>query len=222
MMRRACLSLLALGMGISGCKANGQEADAEKAPAAVAAAPSPTLAPLPAAPRAVDPGSLHTLALDPSASKFDFVAAKITKSHNGSFKQFSGTATLAGDEIQGVSFEVDVASTELDDPKLTGHVKSKDFLDAEKFPKATFKSSNIVKKAAGAFTHEISGALTLHGVTQQISFPVTVTSTPEALTGRGEISIDRQKFGIAYPGMPDDLIKDQVVLKPSFVFPKHK
>lgn len=165
-----------------------------------------------------DPASVKTLTLDPSASKFDFVAAKITKTHNGQFKSFSGAATLVSDELQSVAIEVDTASIEADDAQLTGHLKSPDFLDVAKFPKATFKSSGITKKAAGGATHEVAGALTLHGVTQQVTFPATISVTPSTVTGSGELRIDRQKFGVKYPGMPDDLIKDEVVLKPTFVF----
>lgn len=171
-----------------------------------------------ATPQATDPASLKTLTLDAAQSKFDFVAAKITKSHNGAFKQYSGIATVVGDDLHSVVVEVETASIEVDDPKLTGHLKTADFLDVEKFPKATFKSSAVTKKATAGATHEITGALTLHGVTQQITFPVTVNVAPTAVTASGQITIDRQKFSVTYPGMPDDLIKDDVVLKPSFVF----
>jgi len=173
------------------------------------------------APAKTDPASVKTLTLDPAASKFDFDAAKITKTHHGSFKQFAGSATLLGDELHSLAVEVETPSVEADDPKLTGHIKTADFLDVEKFPKATFKSSRVTEKpsSTGA-THEVTGALTLHGVTQEISFPVTVTQTPESVTGKAEVAIDRQKFNIKYPGMPDDLIKDEVLLKPTFVFSK--
>jgi len=113
---------------------------------------------------------------------------------------------------------VDTTSIEADDPKLTGHLKTADFLDVEKFPKATFKSSAIQKKPAGDATHEISGDLTLHGVTQAVTFPAKVSVTPAGVTGSGTIKIDRQKFGVRYPGLPDDLIKDEVSLEPTFVF----
>jgi polyisoprenoid-binding protein YceI len=210
MKRPICIFLLASAAVTGACKS------AEPAPAtgtAPAAEPS-------AAPKATDPASLKTLELDPAQSKFDFVAAKITKSHNGAFKQYSGTATVVGDDLHSIVVEVETPSIEADDPKLAGHIKTADFLDVEKFPKATFKSSSVTKKAAAGATHEVSGALTLHGVTQQITFPVTVNVTPSAVTASGEVTIDRQKFGVAYPGMPDDLIKDSVVLKPSFVFVK--
>jgi polyisoprenoid-binding protein YceI len=62
----------------------------------------------------------------------------------------------------------------------------------------------------------------MHGVTAQISFPATIDVTPDSVTGQAEIRINRQKFGIVYPGMADDLIKDEVVLKPVFVFLRKK
>jgi polyisoprenoid-binding protein YceI len=209
-----CISLLALAAWAPACQSS------ESASATKTATAEPTAGEPAATPKATDPASVKMLALDPAASKFDFQAAKITKTHNGVFKQFSGAVTLIGDDLQSIAAEVDTASIEADDPKLTGHLKSPDFLDVEKFPKATFKSSHITKKPAGGATHEVSGALTLHGVTQEVTFPATVSVTPASVTASGEVRIDRQKFGVIYPGMPDDLIKNEVVLKPHFVFTK--
>jgi polyisoprenoid-binding protein YceI len=205
-----CISLLALAALAPACKST-ESATATKEPAAGEPA---------AAPKATDPDSVKVLALDPTASKFDFQAAKITKTHSGVFKQFSGAVTLIGNDVQSIAAEVDTASVEADAADLTGHLKSADFLDVEKFPKATFKSSNITKKPVGSATHEVSGALTLHGVTQEITFPATVSVTPASVTASADVRIDRQKFGVIYPGMPDDLIKNEVVLKPHFVFTK--
>jgi polyisoprenoid-binding protein YceI len=206
MKRKICMFLLVTAALAGACKS-------EHAAPAGAATAEPG-----ATPKAIDPESLKTLALDPARSKFDFVASKITKSHAGSFQQFSGTATVVGDDLHSIVVEVETASVEADDPKLAGHIKTADFLDVEKFPKATFRSSNITKKALPGATHEVTGELTLHGVTQQITFPVTVNVAPAAVTASGQVTIDRQKFAVTYPGMPDDLIKDDVVLKPSLVF----
>lgn len=209
MKRQFCILLLATAASTAACKA------AEPAPTGMASAAEPA-----ASPKATDPASVATLTLDPAQSKFDFVGAKITQSHDGQFKQYTGTATVVGGELHSVVVEVATASVESDDPKLTGHLKTADFLDVEKFPKATFKSLGISKKPAPGATHEISGELTLHGVTQPITFPATVNVAPTAVTASGQVTIDRQKFAITYPGMADDLIKDAVVLKPSFVFVK--
>jgi polyisoprenoid-binding protein YceI len=170
-----------------------------------------------ATPKATDPESVKTLALDASASKFDFDAAKITATHHGSFKRYSGVATLIGGELHSIAVEVETASLEADDPELAQHIKTADFLDVEKFPKATFKSSSILANPGGA-THQVTGSLTLHGVTQEVSFPATLGITPTSVRASAELAIDRQKFGVTYPGMPDDLIENEVVLKPTFLF----
>jgi polyisoprenoid-binding protein YceI len=206
MKRQICMFLLFTAASAGACKS-------EPAPAGPTATAEPA-----ATPKAIDPESLKTLALDPAQSKFDFVAAKITQSHAGSFKQLTGTATVVSGELHSVVVEVETGSVEADDPRLAGHIKTADFLDVEKFPKATFRSSNITKKALSGATHEVTGDLTLHGVTQPITFPVTVNVAPAAVTASGQVTINRQNFAVTYPGAPDDLIKDDVVLKPSLVF----
>jgi len=192
--------------------------------AALTPSPAPATQPTasPVTPQAAEPGALAELTLEPASSKLEIVVSKITRSHAGSFQQFSGTASLVGDQVQAVSFDVDTASLRTDTEKLTAHIKTKDFLDVEKFPKASFKSTSVVAKSAGSDTHEITGQLTLHGVTQEIKFPARIALTPDSVTGHAEIPIDRQKFGVSYPGMPDDLIKDVVLLEPTFVFLRKK
>src|SRR5690242_9799121 len=113
MKRQICMFLLATAASAGACKSE------QAAPAGSAAAAAPG-----AAPKATDPDSLETLALDPAQSKFDFVASKITRSHNGAFKQFSGSATVVGDELHSIVVEVETASVEADDPKLAGHIKT--------------------------------------------------------------------------------------------------
>ena len=86
-----------------------------------------------------------------------------------------------------------------------------------KFPTATFRSTEITQDGAG---HTISGDLTLHGVTKRISFPATVSATDSEVSASAEFSINRQDYGINYPGMRDDLIRDLVVLKLSVKLPR--
>lgn len=167
---------------------------------------------------AVSPVS--SLKVDSSASTIGWVGAKVTGKHEGSFKEFVGSADIRGDQVQGFAFEVQTASIDSDTPKLTGHLKSPDFFDVQKYPKATFKTSRLIEKSSGANTHEISGDLTLREVTKSISFPAAVKVTPKAVSGTAEFTINRKDFGLEYPGMKDDLIKDDVLLKLSLVFPR--
>jgi len=50
-----------------------------------------------------------------------------------------------------------------------------------------------------------------------VSFPATVTVAADSVTAQTEFVVNRKDFGIVYPGMPDDLIQDNVLMKISFV-----
>lgn len=215
-----CALVLALACNTSE-KKESQVAPLAPTPAAQTAPSSPTPSPA-VITKGAEPGTASELSLLPDSSKLGIKMAKVTKGHTGSFGKLSGNAVLSGEQVQSVSFTVDTSSLQTDAEKLTEHVKSPDFLDVAKFPTATFKSTSIVAKPSGAATHEVTGELTLHGVTQPITFPATVELTPETVTGRASVPIDRQKFGVVYPGMPDDLIKDEVVLEPVLVFSRQK
>ncbi|MCB1055013.1 MAG: YceI family protein, partial [Acidobacteria bacterium] len=89
--------------------------------------------------------------------------------------------------------------------------KSADFFDVETYPTATFHSTGV---AAGETegTYSVTGDLTLHGVTKQITFPATIAVTDDEVSAQAEFSINRFDFDIKYPGKPDDLIREEVVI----------
>lgn len=148
--------------------------------------------------------------ITPDTSKISFVGAKVTAKHDGGFQRFSGTVEQAGDQAK-VDVEIDMTSVWTDTPKLTGHLQSPDLFDVAKHPTARFTSTSIKRAADGTAT--VEGDLTLHGVTKRISFPARVEATADAASAQAEFAINRKDFGIVYPGMPDDLIKDEVLLK---------
>lgn len=148
-------------------------------------------------------------------SKVEFVGAKITGKHDGSFGQLRGEILASGGDAtkSSVTVEIDTASLTTDAPKLTGHLKSADFFDVEKFPKARFVSTSIRAGGERGATHTVTGNLELHGVTKAISFPATIRLSAGAVEVDSEFAINRKDFGLTYPGKPDDLIKDEVLLK---------
>jgi len=164
-------------------------------------------------------GEVRSLSVDPEASNIGFRGAKVTGHHDGGFKSFTGSAELDGDAPRRVAFEVQMASTFADNEKLTRHLKSDEFFDVEKFETSTFESSKITPRAEGEYTHVIEGTLDLHGERKVISFPAKITVGQQAVRGTSEFTINRKDFGIEYPGMPDDLIKNEVLLKIDLVFP---
>ncbi|MCK6520294.1 YceI family protein [Myxococcota bacterium] len=157
---------------------------------------------------------------DLAASKIEWVGAKVTKEHPGAFGKFEGSALINEGKVVGADFSVETASLTSDDPKLTEHLQSPDFFDVAQFPKASFTSRNIVEKPTpeGA-THEVTGELELHGVKKTITFPATIAVAADKATTKAEFKINRKDFGIVYPGKPDDLIKDDVLIKLDLAFP---
>jgi polyisoprenoid-binding protein YceI len=90
----------------------------------------------------------------------------------GRFNTVTGSGTFNGGqpEKSSVSIEIDVNSLDTPSDKLDGELKAS-FFETAKFPKATFKSTGI--KVTGKNEGEITGDLTLHGVTK----PVTLKTT---------------------------------------------
>lgn len=148
-------------------------------------------------------------------SKFEFVGAKVSAKHEGSFSAFRGTVALVdGDPTKSsVTADVDIASLTVEPAKLAGHLKTADFFDAEKFPKAKFTSTSIKAGGENGATHTVTGNLELHGVTKAITFPAKIKVDGDTVSVDAEFAINRKDFEIKYPGMPDDLIKDEVLLK---------
>ena len=155
----------------------------------------------------------RTLKADPAASTIEFVGAKITGDHKGDFKTFTGEATVAGTVPSSVKFSIDTTSVTSDAEDLTTHLKSPDFFDVAKYPKAEFSSTKVEAKAAGDANYEVTGDLDLHGVKKSISFPAKITVDDRGAKGTAEFKINRKDFGIVYEGKADDLIRDEVVIR---------
>lgn len=145
------------------------------------------------------------------------MAGKVTKDHPGGFSTFGIEATVADDQLRAVSATVDMASVFSDAEKLTGHLQSPDFFDVSQFAQATFKSSAvepIAGAAPGAPNVTIRGAMSMHGVTKELSLPATFAKADAGGHSlMAEFTLNRQDFGVSYPGKPDDLIKDNVLIK---------
>ena len=78
-------------------------------------------------------------------------------------------ATPANSSVE-VSFDINGINTGV--AALDTHLKSADFFDAAKFPTATFKSTKVVQTSAT--TADVTGDLTIHGVTKPVTLKVTL------------------------------------------------
>lgn len=216
--KRLSLSLLGFGLVMAGCAKN----PADSVPSAQVQSSTPVVAPS-GTPAAEVSGTPTAAAQAPTptegtvyafnqGSEVDFVGSKVTGSENGGFKKVQGTVTVPKGDLgkSVVDITIDMSSLWADKEKLREHLASEAFFEVNKFPESTFKSTTISKQGDG---YKVTGDLTLHGITKTISFPAKISLEGEALKTSAEFSINRKDFAIVYPGKPDDLIRDDVVIK---------
>jgi polyisoprenoid-binding protein YceI len=200
----AGIALLALAASAPAC-AN-PAADAARAVTSEATA-------RPTQPRADAAG--EKLPVTSENSRVEFVGSKVTGSEGGRFEKFSGALQLVDGvpEKSRVELVIDVNSVATDSNGLAEHLKSADFFDAQRFPEATFVSTDIKPGGEKGATHTVTGNLDLHGVKKSVTFPATIKVDADAATLDAVFAINRKDFGIMYAGRTNDLIRDEVVIK---------
>ncbi|GIW72700.1 MAG: hypothetical protein KatS3mg102_2242 [Planctomycetota bacterium] len=130
----------------------------------------------------------------------------------GRFNKISGELVFIPDRIEAggdVRIEIDAASIDTGVAKRDEHLRSPDFFNVKQFPKITFEGGKVSKVEGG--TLQLTGKLSLHGVTKEITVPVRMLG--RATDPRGDVRvgfearfvIDRDAFGISY--MPDAIGK---------------
>src|SRR6476660_1480119 len=115
-----------------------------------------------------------TYTLDPAHTRIGFVArhAMVTKVR-GAFNEFEGTAVLDGANPANSTAKVTIKAASIDtrNAQRDEHLRSNDFLAMEQYPEITFVST-AVRQTAGA-DFEVTGDLTIKGVTNSITVPFT-------------------------------------------------
>ncbi|MBC7856602.1 MAG: YceI family protein [Pirellulaceae bacterium] len=111
----------------------------------------------------------ETYAVDPvhSSVSFGISHAGISDIH-GRFNEFSGKFVIDKDDPSKSSFALDikVASVDTNNAKRDEHLRAPDYFNAKQFPSLTFQSTKVKATDAG---YEVTGDLTLHGVTKPVS-----------------------------------------------------
>lgn len=174
-------------------------------------------------PTAAANGAVTTWNLDPAHSAAEFkVKHMMIANVKGKFSGMSGKLTLNESDISKSSVEasIPVATLNTGDEQRDGHLKSGDFFDAEKFPAMTFKSTKVVASAPGE--GKVTGDLTVHGVTKQVTFEVEGPSSPgKDPWGNTRIGlsatakINRKDFGLVWNAALETggvLVGDEVTL----------
>jgi polyisoprenoid-binding protein YceI len=163
-----------------------------------------------------------TWQLDPAHSNAQFTVRHLGISNvQGEFTKITGTAQIDDSDItkSSVNATIDVSSVDTRVPQRDADLKTDHFFDAAKYPTMTFQSTKITKNDDG--TLKMTGNLTIHGVTKEVTFDVTGPTKPIQVMGtrRGASAttkINRQDFGLKYdtgtlPG-GDQMIGDTVTI----------
>jgi len=150
--------------------------------------------------------STTTWNIDPAHSVAEFKVKHMMISNvKGHFAKVTGSLILNESDLAKSSAEasIDAASIETREPQRDAHLKSPDFLDVEKFPTLSFKSTNIRLVRDGELA--VEGDLTIHGVTRQVLFtvegPTPPTKDPWGNTRVGASAttkINRKDFGLTW------------------------
>ena len=155
--------------------------------------------------------------LDLKKSALKWIGTKVTGKHNGTIKISEGNILVNENKVVGGKFTLDMATIEDLDlkgemkTKLETHLKSEDFFEVAKHPKASFEIASISEPGAdGAVT--VTGNLDIKGISKPVSFPAKITYAADKKTGsaKANFNINRKLWKIEYPGKPDDLIRDEV------------
>jgi len=162
--------------------------------------------------------AVETYKIDPVHSSVGFSLRHFVSKVPGTFTKFSGTIVVDRDNLEKSSVEatVEVTSVNTANEKRDGHLQTPDFFDTAKFATATFKSK--AWKKTGEDTFDVTGDLTLKGVTKQVVLKTKLLAFGEGMKGAKlsgwEITavINKADFGVNGPAMMGKALGDEVTL----------
>lgn len=139
-----------------------------------------------------------------SAVRFQITHLMISKV-DGRFAEFSGKVHNAENgnlRNAKIDFTVNVASIDTANDDRDKHLRSDDFFNVEEHPKASFTSTRV--RTRGNNRYQLTGDLTIHGVTKEVSFNVSYLGTnvdPWGNTKHGyeaTTNLSRKDFGLTW------------------------
>jgi polyisoprenoid-binding protein YceI len=164
-----------------------------------------------------------TYTLDPAHTRIGFVArhAMVTKVR-GAFNEFEGTATIDGTNpaVSHVQVAINAASIDTRNAQRDEHLRSNDFLAMAEYPQITFTSTSVSQ--TGDDTFDVTGDLTIKGVTNTITIPFEFEGAAKDPFGNervgfeGSVTINRKDYGITWNAALETggvLVSDKVTLE---------
>ena len=152
------------------------------------------------------PASLVTWKIDPAHTAAEFkVKHMMIANVKGTIKGITGDLTehTTDASLSFLEATLDVSTLNTGEPQRDGHLKSPDFLELEKYPTITFKSTQVERK--GEDEYAVTGDLTIHGVTRPVTLSVEGPTPPQKdpwgnvrIGLEATTKIDRKDFGLIW------------------------
>lgn len=161
---------------------------------------------------ATEPVAEEKKKVNTETSKVTWKAYKVTGSHYGSIALQEGALVFDGDQLTGGEFTVDMTTISTEDlegdskGKLDGHLNSADFFDTANHTTSSLKFTDV--KSTGKNSYEVTGDLTIKGITKPVTFDVSVYGSKATAT----MKVDRTNYDVKYGSASffDDL-KDKAI-----------
>ena len=172
--------------------------------------------------------SNDTLQIDLNNSQISWIGRKVTGEHSGSLHLSNGWVVMDKNALIGGKFIFDMTSisnTDIESPewklKLEDHLKSEDFFNVDSFPNAILeiKEHQQLSDDQSASNNQILADLTIRGIKQELSFPISLQQSDSIFSAEGTVDIDRTLYNIQYKsgkfieGLGDKLIYDDFTVQ---------
>jgi polyisoprenoid-binding protein YceI len=141
--------------------------------------------------------------VDADHSGVGFTVRHFVSNVPGRFRDFDGVIKYdkQNPAASSVEFTVKAASIDTSNNDRDEHLRGADFFDVQKFPTLTFTSTKVAAKDAD--TLDVTGNLTMHGVTKPITIPVEVLGSVKTPNGEkagfeSSFTVNRKDYGIVW------------------------
>lgn len=163
-----------------------------------------------------------TWKIDPNHSRVTFSIRHIFSKVPGTFDSFAGAIHFDPENPSAAStqIEIDPKSINTNVERRDNDLRSPNFFDVEKYPAITFVSTGV--KDLGDGRLEVTGNLSMHGVTKPVTLATTVLGSGPAMNGQvkagfeATTAINRKEFGVVWNRQLDQggmLLGDDVTIQ---------
>lgn len=145
----------------------------------------------------------ETFSVDKNHSMATFKVRHMVSNVVGQFRDFTADVNLdrANPAKSSVEFTIQATSIDTGNTNRDTHLRSPDFFDVAQFPTISFKSTSVKAKSKTEF--DVTGDLTMHGVTKRVTIPVTFLGFAKTPKGEKagfelETTLNRKDFGVLW------------------------